>query len=50
MRRNLLVEWFYIEEGKIRSIYGSMYYPEAEAMAPDWPPYDGNRLMAPASK
>lgn len=50
MRRNLLAEWFYIEEGKIRSIYASMYYPEAEAMAPNWPPYDGNWPVAPAAK
>ena len=27
MRRNLLAEWFFIEQGKIRSIYASMYYP-----------------------
>src|SRR5579862_2071927 len=50
MRRNLLAEWFFIEEGKIRSIYASMYYPEAEAMAPNWPPYDGNWPVAPAAK
>ena len=50
MRRNLLAEWFYIEEGKIRSIYASMYYPEAEAMAPNWPPYDGNWPVSPAAK
>jgi hypothetical protein len=50
MRRNLLAEWFYIEQGKIRSIYASMYYPDAEAMAPNWPPYDGNWPVAPAAK
>jgi len=50
MRRNLLAEWFFIEQGKIRSIYASMYYPDAEAMAPNWPPYDGNWPVAPAAK
>jgi hypothetical protein len=50
MRRNLLSEWFYIEQGKIRSIYASMFYPEQEAMAPNWPPYDGNWPVAPIVK
>lgn len=50
MRRNLLAEWFFIEQGKIRSIYASMYYPEQEAMAPNWPPYDGNWPIAPPAK
>jgi len=27
-----------------------MYYPDAEAMAPNWPPYDGNWPVAPAAK
>lgn len=49
MRRNLLSEWFFIEQRKIRSIYASMYYPEQEAMAPNWPPFDGNwPVAAPA--
>ena len=42
MRRNLLAEWFYIEQGKIRSIYAAMFYPPAEALVPNWPPFDGN--------
>jgi hypothetical protein len=50
MRRNLLAEWFYIEQGKIRSIYAAMYYPEQEAMVPNWPPYDGNWPVAPPAK
>ncbi len=50
MRRNLLSEWFFIEQGKIRSIYASMYYPEPEAMAPNWPPFDGNWPVAPPPK
>jgi hypothetical protein len=50
MRRNLLSEWFYIEQNKIRSIYAAMYYPEPEAMAPNWPPFDGNWPVAPIVK
>jgi hypothetical protein len=42
LRRNLLAEWFYIEKNKIRTIYASMWYPDAEAMIPNWPPFDGN--------
>jgi hypothetical protein len=50
MRRNLLAEWFYIEQGKIRSIYAAMYYPAPEAMVPNWPPFDGNWPATPAAK
>lgn len=50
MRRNLLSEWFFIEQGKIRSIYASMYYPDPEAMAPNWPPFDGNWPVPPPPK
>jgi hypothetical protein len=42
MRRNLLAEWFYVDGSKIRSIYAAMYYPDAAAMLPNWPPFDGN--------
>jgi hypothetical protein len=42
MRRNLLSEWFFIDQGKIRTIFASMYYPDQEAIAPNWPPFDGN--------
>jgi len=42
MRRNLLSEWFFIDEGKIRTIYAAMFYPEQEALVPNWPPFDGN--------
>lgn len=42
MRRNLLAEWFYVDAGKIRTVYAAMYYPPAEAMLPNWPPFDGN--------
>jgi hypothetical protein len=49
-RRNLLGEWFFIEQGKIKSIYAAMYYPDAEAMVPNWPPYDGNWPVPVAPK
>jgi hypothetical protein len=42
MRRNLLTEWFFVDGTKIRSIYAAMYYPDADALAPNWPPFDGN--------
>jgi hypothetical protein len=50
MRRNLFSEWFVIEQGKIRAIYSAMLYPEQEAMAPNWPPFDGNWPVAPPPK
>ena len=50
MRRNLLAEWFYVDQGKIRSIYAAMYYPPAEALVPNWPPFDGNWPVQPAAK
>lgn len=50
MRRNLLAEWFYIDQGKIRSIYAAMYYPADEAMLPNWPPFDGNWPVQPAGQ
>jgi hypothetical protein len=42
MRRNVFSEWFLIEHAKIQSIYSSMFYPEDDALVPNWPPYDGN--------
>jgi hypothetical protein len=50
MRRNLFSEWFVIEQGKIRAIYSAMMYPEQEAMAPNWSPFDGNWPVAPPPK
>jgi hypothetical protein len=41
-RRNVLSEWFVIDNSKIRSIYSAMFYPSPEAPVPNWPPYDGN--------
>lgn len=50
MRRNVFSEWFVIEQGKIRAIYSSMFYPEQETLVPNWPPFDGNWPVAPAAK
>jgi hypothetical protein len=50
MRRNLLAEWFYVDQGKIRTIYAAMYYPDAEAPLPNWPPFDGNWPVQPAAQ
>ncbi len=50
MRRNQFSEWFVIDEGKIRSIYSSMFYPDQFALVPNWPPYDGNWPVLPAPK
>ncbi len=50
IRRNLLSEWFLIEQGKIRTIFASMYYPDQEALAPNWPPFDGNWPIQPPAK
>lgn len=50
MRRNAFSEWFVIEEGRIRAIYSSMFYPDQELMVPNWPPYDGNWPVAPPPK
>ena len=40
--RNVFSEWFFIDEGKIRTIYTAMFYPPAELAVPNWPPYEGN--------
>ena len=40
--RNALSEWFFIVDGKIRTVYTAMFYPPATLAVPNWPPYDGN--------
>jgi hypothetical protein len=40
--RNALSEWFFIVDGKIRTVYTAMFYPPATLPVPNWPPYDGN--------
>jgi hypothetical protein len=42
LRRNLLTEWFFIDNNKIRMIYAAMFYPPPDAPVPNWPPYEGN--------
>ncbi len=46
MRRNQFSEWFVIDQGKLSAIYSSMFYPDQEALTPNWPPYDGNWPVA----
>jgi hypothetical protein len=50
MRRNQFSEWFVIDQGKLRGIYSSMFYPDQEALVPNWPPYDGNWPVLPAPR
>ena len=40
--RNVFSEWFNVENGRIRTIYTAMFYPEPELAVPNWPPYEGN--------
>jgi hypothetical protein len=40
--RNAFSEWFFIDEGKIRTIYTAMFYPTPEIPVPNWPPFEGN--------
>ncbi len=50
MRRNQFSEWFVIDQGRIGAIYSSMFYPDQDALVPNWPPYDGNWPVLPAPK
>jgi hypothetical protein len=50
MRRNQFSEWFIIDQGKLRAIYSSMFYPDQDMLAPNWPPYDGNWPVLPPPK
>jgi hypothetical protein len=40
--RNAFSEWFFIDHGRIRTIYTAMFYPPPELAVPNWPPYNGN--------
>jgi hypothetical protein len=40
--RNAFSEWFFVDEGRIRTIYTAMFYPPPDLAVPNWPPYDGN--------
>ena len=50
MRRNQFSEWFVIDKAKLSAIYSSMFYPDQEALVPNWPPYDGNWPVLPPPK
>lgn len=40
--RNVFSEWFNVEDGRIKTIYTAMFYPEPQRAVPNWPPYEGN--------
>jgi len=40
--RNLLAEWFFVDDGRIRNIWAAMFYPTNDLPVPNWPPYDAN--------
>jgi hypothetical protein len=40
--RNVFSEWFFIDGGRIRTIYTAMFYPPPDLAVPNWPPYEGN--------
>ena len=46
-RRNLLSEWFFVDNNRIRTIYAAMFYPAPDAPVPNWPPFDGNWPLPP---
>ena len=48
LMRNLLAEWFFVDNNKIRNIWASMFYPSNDLPVPNWPPYEGNFPVAAA--
>ena len=44
--RNVFSEWFNVEDGRIKTIYTSMFYPAPTLAVPNWPPYNGNWPLA----
>jgi hypothetical protein len=46
LMRNLLAEWFFVDNNKIRNIWAAMFYPTNDLPVPNWPPYDGNFPVA----
>ena len=46
LMRNLLAEWFFVDNNKIRNIWASMFYPTNDQPVPNWPPYEGNFPVA----
>jgi hypothetical protein len=47
-RRNVLSEWFAIDNKKIRTIHAAMFYPAHDVPVPNWPPYNGNWPLPPS--
>ncbi|MBT2189016.1 hypothetical protein [Sphingobium nicotianae] len=41
-RRNCFMEVFYLDGGKISSVYAAMTYADARIPLPNWEPYEGN--------
>ena len=41
-RRNQFMEFFFVDHGKIRSIYAAFFYPPPSQPVPNWPPYEGH--------
>jgi hypothetical protein len=41
-RRNSFMEVFYMDGGKISSVYAAMVYADPRIPMPNWAPYDGN--------
>jgi len=41
-RRNCFMEIFYMDGGKISSVYAAMTYADPETPMPNWAPYEGN--------
>jgi hypothetical protein len=46
LMRNLIAEWFFVEDNRIRSIWAAMFYPTNDLPVPNWAPYDGNFPVA----
>jgi hypothetical protein len=46
LMRNLIAEWFFVDDNRIRNIWASMFYPTNDLPMPNWPPYDGNFPVA----
>jgi hypothetical protein len=40
--RNVFAEYFVIEDGRIKTVYAAMFYPEPTRAVPNWPPFNGN--------
>jgi hypothetical protein len=47
-RRNSFMEIFYMDGGKISSVYAAMVYADPKLPMPNWEPYDGNFQIGPS--